>query len=271
MKIKHNKKRNVAFVYEALVKEITVAVIKNDTAAKDKAVSVMTKHFSGDSILKKQLDCYRSLYETKIPNKNMCEKIVQEARAFHRLLDPQELFNKQTELIDDVNKEVTSDVFNNFVPNYKTLATIYQLFSAKNTPKSTIIMESQLVQHLSGVDGDIEKMKPVDSLVLTSFIDKFNDKYSDKLTTEQNKLLNLYIMSFSDNSLSLKSFLNEEISRLKKVVEESIEIEEFTADEEMKEKASRIIEKLNSFKASQPSESVISTVLKTQALAEELT
>jgi len=132
-------------------------------------------------------------------------------------------------------------------------------------------MESQLVQHLSGVDGDIEKMKPVDSLVLTSFIDKFNDKYSDKLTTEQNKLLNLYIMSFSDNSLSLKSFLNEEISRLKKVVEESIEIEEFTADEEMKEKASRIIEKLNSFKASQPSESVISTVLKTQALAEELT
>lgn len=113
-------------------------------------------------------------------------------------------------------------------------------------------------------------MKPVDSLVLTSFIDKFNNKYSDKLTTEQNKLLNLYIMSFSDNSLSLKSFLNEEISRLKKVVEESIEIEEFTADDEMKEKASRIIEKLNSFKASQPSESVISTVLKTQALAEEL-
>ena len=30
MKVKHNKKRNTAFVYEALINEATVAVLKDD-------------------------------------------------------------------------------------------------------------------------------------------------------------------------------------------------------------------------------------------------
>ena len=46
MKIKHNKKRNTAFVYEALVREITVAVIKNDSETKEKAVAIIKKHFT---------------------------------------------------------------------------------------------------------------------------------------------------------------------------------------------------------------------------------
>ena len=270
MKIKHNKKRNVAFVYEALVKEITVAVIKNDVERKEKAISVVKKHFSDNSILKKQLDCYRSLYETKIPNKQVCEKIIKEARLAHRMLDPQSLFTKQTELIDDINKEVSPNIFNNFVPNYKTLATIYQMFSTKNSPKNTVIMESHLIDHLYGENAGSYKMEPVDNIVLNSFVDKFNEKYSTKLTTEQNQLLNLYIMSFSDNSLALKSYLNEEITRLKTIVQESRKLEEFISDKEMDAKAEQIIKKLDSFKSEQINESVISTVLKTQALTKEL-
>ena len=77
-------------------------------------------------------------------------------------------------------------------------------------------------------------------------------------------------MSFSDNSLALKSYLNEEITRLKTVVQESRKLEEFISDKDMDEKAQQIIEKLNSFKGEQISESVISTVLKTQALTKEL-
>ena len=62
MKIKHNKKRNTAFVYEAIVKEITVAIIKNDHERKNKAVSILKKHFKPGSVLSKHLECYRSLY-----------------------------------------------------------------------------------------------------------------------------------------------------------------------------------------------------------------
>ena len=37
MKIKHNKKRNTAFVYEILIKEATVAILKKDTKRRNKA------------------------------------------------------------------------------------------------------------------------------------------------------------------------------------------------------------------------------------------
>ena len=65
MKIKHNKKRNVAFVYEALIRAGTVAVINKDDKAKTKIFSVIKKHFSSNSELRKDLECYRSLYESQ--------------------------------------------------------------------------------------------------------------------------------------------------------------------------------------------------------------
>ena len=45
-KFKHNKKRNTAFLFETLVKELTKAVLNNE-AAKQKAVSTLIKeHFN---------------------------------------------------------------------------------------------------------------------------------------------------------------------------------------------------------------------------------
>ena len=51
MKIKHNKKRNTAFVFEALVREATVAVIKENHEVKDKAVALIKKHFAPGTLL----------------------------------------------------------------------------------------------------------------------------------------------------------------------------------------------------------------------------
>ena len=45
MKIKHNKKRNTAFVYEALIKEATEAIVKNDLEKKQKIVKIIKNYF----------------------------------------------------------------------------------------------------------------------------------------------------------------------------------------------------------------------------------
>ena len=45
MKIKHNKKRNTAFVFESLMREATVAVIKGDTEKARKSYSNYKKTF----------------------------------------------------------------------------------------------------------------------------------------------------------------------------------------------------------------------------------
>ncbi len=68
MKIRHNKKRNTAFVYEALIVEATVAVLKK-RCRKDKNKVIqhyLKKHFEKKVwYLRKDLECYRSLYENQ--------------------------------------------------------------------------------------------------------------------------------------------------------------------------------------------------------------
>ena len=96
----------------------------------------------------KTLQCYQSLYETTGLEKEMCEKIIKEAKLASRLLDTQGLFVSQTDLINDVNKELEPSVFNNFVPNYKSLANIYKMFSHSTDPKSAVILEGLVLEDM---------------------------------------------------------------------------------------------------------------------------
>ena len=45
MRLKHNKKRNIAFVYEALVRELTESVVKNNKNKQNKIVGIIKEHF----------------------------------------------------------------------------------------------------------------------------------------------------------------------------------------------------------------------------------
>ena len=160
MKVRHNKKRNTAFVYEALLREATVAILKNEHERKDKAISIIKKHFNSDSILRKDLDCYRSLYENQNLDRLTCEKILKEVKIQQRLIDPEGLFKQQTELIHDVNKELEPSTFNNFVPNYRTLATISQIFSSKISPKNQVILENEIIRNMLQRGEDCKQYGP---------------------------------------------------------------------------------------------------------------
>ena len=269
MKIKHNKKRNTAFVYEALVREATVAILKNDRERKNKVISIIKKHFHNESMLHKDLEFYRSLYENQNLDQKTSEKILREVRIQKQLADSERLFKQQTELIHDINKELSTEVFNNFVPNYKTLATIDQIFSLKTSPKNCVILENEIVKNMRSkvVDGPTES---VDKLTYNTFVKKFNEKYESELLNEQKELLTYYIASFADNALELKNFLNEELSRLKTKLVESKEAEEIKNDEDMLQKTNKVIERLQSFTTAEITEDVLSTVLRTQSLVEEI-
>ena len=269
MRIKHNKKRNTAFVYEALIREGTSAILQGDHKRKNTVVRLIKKHFKPDSILYKDLQCYQSLYETQGLEKETCEKIIKEAKLASRLIDTQGVFVSQTDLINDVNKELEPSVFNNFVPNYKSLANIYKMFSHGTDPKSAVILEQLILEHMSQ-SAPKENTQEVDFLVVESFVNKFNTKYDDRLLAEQKTLLNLYISSFVDNSLELKMFLNEEISRLKRELELSRSSEHISSDEQMVAKTTQITEKLESYKDSQANQEMLLTILKIQQLVGEI-
>jgi hypothetical protein len=270
MKNKHNKKRNTAFIYESLVKEATVAMLRSETEKKRKVVSLIKRHFHSDSLLNRELECYKSLYEKQDLEEALCEKIIKEAKIARRLIDPDGLFKQQTELIKDINKDLGPSVYNNYVPNYRTLASISQLFSTKLSPKNAVILEKQLVTDMATASSQGEAATAVDGLVVQSFVQKFNSKYSETLLEEQKTLLGYYISSFSDNELELKMFLNEEIKRLKDKLIEAKRVDDIKSDPAMVAKTETIIEKLNSFSCSAVNDQVLILVMKTQKLVKEI-
>tara|TARA_R110002020_G_scaffold418858_1_gene628036 strand:- start:174 stop:989 length:816 start_codon:yes stop_codon:yes gene_type:complete len=270
MKTKHNKKRNVAFVYEALVRAGTVAILKEDERIKNKIFEILRRHFKPGTELRKDLDCYRSLYENQGVDRLTAEKILKESKIQKRMINPDQLFVQQTDLIHDINKEASSQIFNSFVPNYKSLATIAQIFSDKVSPRDRIILENHIVQNMQNTSDDGSNLDYMDNIVYKSFVNKFNNKYEDSLLKEQKDLLTYYISSFSDNALELKIFLNEEIGRLKAELKKAKKIVIIEEDEEMKTKVDTIITRLESFSKTNINEEVLACVLKTQQLVKEL-
>jgi len=270
MKIRHNKKRNTAFVYEALVKEATVAILKNDVEKRDKAIKIIKKHFKPGSVLRKDLDCYRSLCENQNLDRLTAEKILKEVKLQKRLIDPTGLFKQQTKLVHDVNKEVSPSVFKNFVPSYKSLATIMQIFSDKISPKDQVILENEIVQRMLVESKEVQHTEQIDSLIYKTFAAKFNERYDNNLLKEQKELLNYYVSSFADNGLELKIFMNEEISRLKQQLEKGKNIAELKKDNEMVNKTQKVIERLETFSKEDISDDVLLTVMKTQELVKEM-
>lgn len=270
MKNKHNKKRNTGFVFESLIREATLSILKGDAVKQATTIRILKKHFRADSELSKHFECYRSLYEEQSLAPKIAEKILQEAKMASRLIDPARLFKQQSALIDDINKELSPSVFNNFVPNYKTLATIDQIFSNNLSPKKRVMLEGALVGNMikTGAAGD--SGDPIDTIALNTFATKFNDKYDTLLDENQKTLLGCYITSFADNAVELKTFLNEEIARLKTCLEASAAQQIFIEDREMHSRFVRVIDTMDTFTNTSIDESVLLTVLKTQQLVKEL-
>ena len=179
---KHNKKRNTAFLYEALLKEVTKAIISGDKEAKRTAISILKESFAPKTILS-ELELYKTLLETKEMNNLTAEKIVFQVRQARNDINESDIVEAQNRLISRVNKELSSGVYSNFVPNYKNIATVSQLFSTDEgnaNIKSGVLLEQKIVASMMEGTGTPEapKMKPIDNLVFKSFVSKYNKEYS---------------------------------------------------------------------------------------------
>jgi hypothetical protein len=269
-RLKHNKKRNTAFLFESLVKELTKASVNNDLRRRASIISVLKKNFKKGSVLYKELDLYRSIYEAIDTDRMTAERILSEAKRFYAMIPQEDVFTSQTKLIDDINKEVGDDVYGNFVPNYKDLATLTQIFSNNLEMKDRVLLENKIIYNMLGESERPDQMQHISNLTYKTFTKKFNKEYSESLHEEQKELLSKYILSFVDNGLELKVYLNEELSRLKEEVEKSKELEEIKSDEDMIQNTKRVLDLLDSFSKEQLDEIQIRKVLKIQELVREV-
>ena len=242
MKLKHNKKRNTAFLYEALIRELTKSVVKENNEKKRVVVSLIKEYFSKNSILSEELDLYKSLYPDDKLARPIATKLLKEVKSKHGLLNKKKIFESQSRLINAINRKLKKDVYTNFIPNYKNIATIYQILNPNNTNmKTKVLLEEEYLNNMTTEQpAEIATMKPVDKLTFNTFVNKFNEVYSSSLLKEQNDLLKHYVASFSDNGLELKIYLNEEIDRLKGDIRQTIQNEKFKNNKEVVEKTKTV-------------------------------
>ena len=271
MRLKHNKKRNTAFVYEALVRELTKSIVKNNKNKQMRIVSIMKEHFAKGTELNKELGLYKSVYETKDIEKHLAEKIVVEAKQKYLDLNKRAVFQEQSALINKINKTLSKNLFSNFVPNYKSLASVYSIFQETLPIKDRVLLEESIVDQMSAsVETRQETQRPMDNIIYTNFVSKFNQEYNNMLKENQRELLGKYISSFSDNGVEFKFFLNEEIGNLKTKLINSKNNLTIREDEALKTKLDKVYSILESYKEKEIDSDLIEVVLKTQDLLEEI-
>ena len=271
-KNKHNKKRNTAFLYETLVIELTKSIVHKNEKRKKQISEILKAHFDQGTSLRKELDLFKVLLETDNLDLRTSERLLAEAKRQHASLNGKEIFNEQSELIKKINMTLSKGVFSNFMPNYKDIATIGQIFGDSTPIKRRVLLENRVVERLAGKDKEIskEEMQPIDNIVYRTFVSKFNEQYSGKLTEQQQALLSYYISSFADNGLQLKTFLNEELARLKKTLAAALDIDEVNSVSNMVASAKKVIAKLEEYKNTPIDKSMIESILKTQELVKEI-
>ena len=272
---KHNKKRNTAFLYEALLKEVTKAIISGDRKVKKTAINILKESFAPKTILSEELELYKTLLETKEMDNLAAEKIVFQVRQARNNLNENDIQEAQSRLISRVNKELSASVYSNFVPNYKNIATVSQLFSTDEgnaNIKSGVLLEQKVVSSMmeAVIAPDAPKMKPIDNLVFKSFVSKYNKEYSSGILSEQKELLNRYILSFSDNGVDVSIYLNEELGRLHGVLTDALASDEIKTDATMVESTKRVISMIDGFRETPVNKDLIEDVLKIQNLVNEI-
>ena len=273
-KQKHNKKRNTAFLYEALVREMTKAVVSKDKGRKDKVVDILKESFSSSKILGKELRLYQTLLESTALSSVTAEKLLYKIREAYSDLDQDEIYNAQSSVINRINKEIGPDVYNNFVPNYKSIATVSQLFGVDSTAvgiKRGVILEQQILETMTSnvIEEAATEMKPIDNIVFKTFTSKFNEIYAEGLLSEQKELLNRYILSFSSDT-DIKIYLNEELGRLYTALQGALNTEEVKSDQSMAESTNSVIQMIEQFKNTPIDKNLVEKVLKIQNLVHEI-
>ena len=158
-----------------------------------------------------------------------------------------------------------------FIPNYRNVATVYQIFNPGTKTKRRVLLERQIINQLTGNDQKENKLlESINNLTLKTFIKNFNQKYNNNLIYEQRELLNKYISSFSDNGMEMRVFLNEEITRLKNSVKKSLKLAEIQKDANMLEKATKVLKILENTNRRNVDGGFIQDILKIQNLVKEI-
>ena len=225
-KLKHSKIKNTSILFEVLTRQITADVL----AGKDtKTVGMVKKFFNENTELGKELQLYRILSEKTYDSTEKAKQLLETVVKSRQRLSNSKLRSEKYNLIKQIKENYNvSDFFNVRIPNYKILASIYNIFQAESTNdtfdvEDVVNSKFTVLESISGKKTTSkkenflkeyrEKDKDLRLLAYQILVDKFNSKYKS-LNESQKDLLKNYINNIS-NTNSLREFVDNEVLKTK--------------------------------------------------------
>ena len=232
-KLKHNKIKNTAILFELLTRQITADVLAGKKTA---SVDIVKEFFNENTELGKELQLYRLLSEKHFKTETKANELVNVVVKSRQRLSNSKLRNEKYNLISKINENYNaSDFFNGRIRNYKLLASIYNLFQSETlnenfndeeviNSKFTILehivnkkisgssLKNQVIKEYNKTDKDLRL------LTYKILVDKFNKKYKN-LDESQKDLLKKYINNIS-NTNYMKDFVINEVKKVKNTLNE---------------------------------------------------
>lgn len=262
MSYRHNKKRNTAFVYEALVNELTKARAVGDNERSEAAIGILKKYFGKGTNIHEEYLVYKDLCDSPCEfSREEYERLIDESKSYLKeSVDRQRLKEEKDSLIAAINRKLGSAVFNNFIPHYRRLASLGQILDESTRPAARVKLRGVLYESLKPESKDEHTLRPLDSFEFKVFCETFNEEYSDFLP-EQRELLTRYVSAIGDD-VEYKMYLNREVGRLSGV------LEGYSGEHE--EKIGKVLEVLAEMKERPVSDEDAATVLRVQKLVKEI-
>lgn len=202
--INHNKKRNVGIVYELLLRAVSSYLVEGDKKKAQVALDIISQKFGRDTELFKEFRLFNALSKTRVSDSAVSAVILTETKSAARRIDHVKLDKEKSLLIRDINHRLNDDMFfHRRISNYRDLATIQTALNEwsmgdRSDLSKTLMVETKLVEMLRSekqAEVPLEKLDtPVDSLVVKILNEKFNKKYTGKLTEDQRDLIRDYVM-----------------------------------------------------------------------------
>ena len=226
MKIKHSKYKNTGILFELLTRQLTSDTIAGN---QPKALSFLKKHFNKKTELLKEYKIYHTINTKKFKKESQATILIEALIEAHEKLNKKQLKREKYNLIKDIKENYdVNNFFKSKITNYKIMASIFNLIENKKaTPLSIVKSKVTLLEHITEKPNSKTKKNNVlenynkqdkNTRLLTYkvLLEKFNNKYSG-LEDNQKTLLKEYVNSVTD-SPALKSYVNQEIKEVKKII-----------------------------------------------------
>jgi hypothetical protein len=276
--LKHSKYKNTGLIFELLVRQITSDTIEGKDST---AIPILKRFFAKNTELYKEYSLYSALVREKFKSETKSNMFLESIIKTKKTINYEQLNKEKYELIKTLKEFFDLDVFfKTQIPNYKLLASIYKIFEYKDEENPLEIVkarasildhvmssESNLVEDFSNTESDnfVNESKDIRILSYKILVEKFNEKYGS-LHESQKETLRQYILTKS-NSLDLKEFFLNEITR----IEESIQNYIPTADKLIQIKLKEVLSMFDSLKTQRYiKDAEILKLLKLQDLESEL-